>query len=169
MLTRCELEQTAFHMTNLLDSFLASRLCRLQTLERLMGTRSMPAVVELKHAALSKDCQAWPCAFAGMAIPQQPQLQSTAGQMHAPVERLCSTAKATSTSKPLDVSWLGLPGALASIGSSNDLFWSLFGQQEAHDTFWLDRCGLLLSCSMHACMVILGGNWLRLCGQSLYS
>ena len=42
--------------------------------------------------------------------------------------------------KSLDVMWRRLPRALAGVGSTNDLFWSLYGQQDAHDTFWLDRC-----------------------------
>ncbi|KAK9861389.1 hypothetical protein WJX84_000779 [Apatococcus fuscideae] len=87
----------------------------------------------------------------GIPLPRQPkhpssqQQYSTDGAQASTAEKAypgpepsCGGAKPAASSKPLDVLWIHLPGALASVGSSNDLFWSLYGQHEAHDTFWLD-------------------------------
>ena len=79
---------------------------------------------------------------------QQPQQQQQQQQppelciaeqadVYAPARGL--PADSAPLSRPLEVVSRCLPGALAGLGSTNDLFWSLFGQQDAHDTFWLDR------------------------------
>ncbi len=90
--------------------------------------------------------------FAGVAPAQhsQPRQHESKAPVHdaqqpplhqaGPLQQPCAVSSApAASSKPLDVVSRQLPGALASTGGSNDLFWSLFGQQDAHDTFWLDR------------------------------
>ena len=43
----------------------------------------------------------------------------------------------------LDIRWRVLRGCLEQSGGSEAIFWGLFGQDDAAETFWLDRC---LSC-----------------------
>jgi hypothetical protein len=55
----------------------------------------------------------------------------------------------------LDLAWEVLPGALASVGGSERLFWGLFCKDSSRDTFWLDRSALhdLLPAPIQSCRV----------------
>lgn len=45
----------------------------------------------------------------------------------------------------MDILWKRIPGVLERCGGTQQLFWSIYGADDAQDTFWLDRWGGWLS------------------------